>query len=141
MNVKVVWDTPDQKILRLVFQPRWTRDGLNQALEVAWHTLEKLDHKSHIVVDQTGGNVPASVFLTQAKLLSTLAEHPQAGSLIVIGADEETRALCEMVSYRNTLCEHFHFADTLEDAYSLLSQLDFVAGLNDLFNSGYAALS
>lgn len=135
MNVKVVWDTPDHTILRLIFEPRWTRDALHKALEVAWQTLEHLKHTAHIIVDQTGGHVPASIFITQAKLLTTLAEHPHAGSLIVIGADDETRSLCDTATYHNSLCENLHFADTLDDAYSVLAQLDFVAGLNNLFDS------
>jgi len=131
MTVRLVWDTPDQTILRLIFQPRWTRESFHTALDVAWQTLDQLQQPAHIIIDQSSGNVPASVFLTQAKPLNTLAEHIHAGALIVVGASEETRALCEMVSYRNTLCEHFRFTDSLDDAYSVLSQLDFVAGLNN----------
>lgn len=146
MNIDVIWDTPDQKIIRLIFQRRWTREGFYAALQEAHALLERAQQPTHIVIDYSGANIPASVFLAQAKSLHHLAAHPNASACVVVGATEETRALCETVSYRNTLCHPFRFVDTLDDAYAVLSQLDFVAGLNNLLGdwprtSGVAASS
>ncbi len=132
--MQVMWDNPEQTILRLVFEPQWTRDHFRVGLETIWQTLDQINYPANVILDQTAAAMPASGFFAHAKVMGGLSEHPHIGAIIIVGADRETRALCATASYRNTLCQHLNFVDTLEDAYAVLSQLDFVAGLNNLLD-------
>lgn len=132
--MQVIWDNNEQTVLRLVFEPHWTRDQLRSSLDTIWQTLEQANHAINIIIDQTETPISASDFVNHAKLIGGLVEHANAGALAIVGADRETRALCSTASYRNTLCRNLNFVDTLDEAYDVFAQLDFVAGLNNMMD-------
>lgn len=139
MSVTLTWDAPDQSIIRLIYEARWTQRDFQIALAQIESLLDSNQRSVNIIIDQQGVNVAPGVFLTHAKALCSITDHPRAGNMVVVGAPDATRELCEMAANRNTFCHHLQFASTLDDAYNILYHLDFVASVNSLLPDDWHA--
>jgi hypothetical protein len=132
MSVTLTWDAPDQSIIRLIYGPNWTQKDFQIALGQLASTLNSVHHSTHIIIDQGQADVSPGIFLTHAKSLCAITDHPNAGAVVVVGASDSARELCEMAANRNTFCNNLRFAPMLDDAYNILFHLDFVASINNL---------
>jgi hypothetical protein len=132
MSVTLAWDAPDQSILRLIYERNWTQKDFQIVLSQLASVLNSLQHSVHIIIDQEQAEVSPGVFLNHAKSLCSITDHPNAGVVVVVGASDAARELCEMAANRHSFCHNLRFAPILEDAHNILYHLDFVANINNL---------
>lgn len=132
MSVSLTWDAPDQSIIRLIYGRNWTQKDFQTALGQVAATLDSIQHSVHLVIDQEQAEVSPGIFLTHAKSLCTITTHPNIGAVVVVGASDAARELCEMAANRHAFCHNLRFAPMLDDAYNILFHLDFVASVNNL---------
>ena len=132
MSVIVTWDAPDQNIIRFIYENNWTQKDFQIALAQLASMLDSLQQSVHIVIDQEQAEVSPGIFLTHAKSICSITNHPNADAVVIVGASDAARELCETAANRHTFCHNLRFAPTLDDAYNILFHLDFVASVNSL---------
>lgn len=120
MSIKVVWDNPEQTIIRFIYDGPWTIDELHMAMEQAWSLQDKVQHTVNTIVDvRQSGLVPQGILSQGRPLLGH--HHPNQEKTVIVGANTLIRALfhtCQKI-YTPAI-RNYTLVETLDEAYELL---------------------
>ncbi len=128
MDLTVSWGDAKKSHIRFTSDGSWTRAPLTAAVAEILHLLNSSALSVHIMIELQAARVTTSEFIGSAQYLKTLIQHPKTRHILVIGASAETESLCKSYPAFN----HFHFANTLDEGYTLLSQLDYLSSVGGL---------
>jgi hypothetical protein len=122
MGITVIWDNPEQTIIRYIYDGSWSMDEFYPALQAARDMMDAVNHQVGIIIDvQKSKLVPNGVLSHGTKV--TMNKHPNQGKSIVVGAGGLVRTLFDVYKkvYRSNFDEAaFDFVTTLGEARSLL---------------------
>ena len=93
MNIDIIWDNPDQTILRYVFKPRWTWADLHNAMKEASRQMETVNHKVDIIMDVTQASLIPSGAIAQAQKAFATPKHGNAGITVVVSSSSFAQTL------------------------------------------------
>ena len=121
MPITIAWDNTDHTIVRLTFTGHW---GWDEFYAAHTSTYDLMDHQLHpvpILIDlQHNQAIPKNMLVHLRKL--SLNAHPNAGSVVVVGANKIIQAITDIVQrvYGGTGWQ-FRMVPTLEAGRQLLA--------------------
>lgn len=129
MAIQVVWDNPEKKIIRYIYDGRWTWEDLARAREIVHEMLDTVDYRVGIIVDVHKSTMLPNGALTRARQMArvTPKSHKNEGSTVIVGADTLIRSLFEMFrKIYSTLSGNIAvtFVSSLDEAREILSKRD-----------------
>ncbi|MEP6984181.1 MAG: hypothetical protein ABI970_01185 [Chloroflexota bacterium] len=122
MGITVIWDNPEQTILRYVYNGQWNLDNFYQALQESRDMMDKVDHRVGLIIDVQNSKLVPNGVLSHGKNVA-LRKHPNQGKSIIVGASGFVRTLFDVYKkvYRTSFDESaYAFSTTLDDARNLL---------------------
>ena len=118
MGITVLWDNPDQSIIRFVYVGSWSFGDLFDAMQEARNLMDTVDHPVHGIIDMRESKLIPNGTLSLARNV-TMRKHPNQGKSVIVGANGFVRTLYDVYRkvYRTTFDESaYSFASTLEEA-------------------------
>jgi len=122
MGITVVWDNPEQTILRYIYNGQWNLDNFYQALQESRNMMDTVDHRVGLIIDVQNSKLVPNGVLSHGKNVG-LHKHPNQGKSIIVGASGFVRTLFDVYKkvYRTSFDEAaYAFSATLDDARNLL---------------------
>lgn len=119
MNIDVIWDNPEQTILRYVFKPRWNWNDLHTAMKEATLLMDEIDHRVDIIMDVSSASLIPSGAIAQAQKAFATPKHANAGITVVVSTSSFAQALVAVgrkLSGRAAQNWEMDFVTTLEQA-------------------------
>lgn len=120
MKINTDWAGDSKTIICSVFGDGWTwEDFVDNANHVSM-LLDQVDHPVNLVVHMQARHAPRNLLAhlptaSQAPLFT----HPNAGLLIVVGAEGITRAIAGILTKTYHLRRRVRLVETLEEAYAI----------------------
>ena len=124
MSISVVWDNPEQTIIRYIYNGQWNLDNFYHVLQESREMMDTVDHRVGLIIDVQNSKLVPNGVLSHGKNVS-LRKHPNQGKSIIVGASGFVRTLFDVYKkvYRTSFDETaYAFATTLDDARGLLTQ-------------------
>jgi len=124
MSITVVWDNPEQTILRYIYNGQWNLDNFYHALQESREMMDTVNHRVGLIIDVQNSKLVPNGVLSHGKNVS-LRKHPNQGKSIIVGASGFVRTLFDVYKkvYRTSFDEGaYAFASSLDDARNLLLQ-------------------
>jgi len=120
MPTRVEWVDAEQTILLYVFEDPWTWPEMYVILNQSWNMLESGEGPVDSIVDmQHGRNVPMNVMAQFIRLARV--QHPRTRlRILVSGGGMMMTMLNLFVKIYNKPRDHYHFADTREEAFAII---------------------
>jgi len=122
MAIQIVWDNPEQTVIREVFDARWTWDDFDAAKTQIDSLIQGVPHLVGLIFD-----LPANVFFPRnalthgKKFVDTL--HPQIYLLVLASSNTLLRALFDMFKKVYPLAaKRVRWLATVDDAREFLAQ-------------------
>lgn len=132
MGVNVSWDSY-HTTLCLTYTKGWSQVDLGNASAHALEMLNQSARPVQILIDLLDVRLASGEFISHAGILKPITQHPQARHVVVVGAAAETQEICQ--SY--PAFRHYHFAATQDEGFDLVSQLDYLTSIENLYvNAG-----
>ena len=122
MSITVIWDNPEQTIIRYVYNGQWNLDNFYHALQESREMMDTVNHRVGLIIDVQNSKLVPNGVLSHGKNVS-LRKHPNQGKSIIVGASGFVRTLFDVYKrvYRTSFDETaYAFATNLDDARSLL---------------------
>jgi hypothetical protein len=122
MSITVVWDNPEQTIIRYIYNGQWSLDNFYQALQESREMMDTVNHRVGLIIDVQNSKLVPNGVLSHGKNVS-LRKHANQGKSIIVGASGFVRTLFDVYKkvYRTSFDETaYAFASTLDDARSIL---------------------
>ena len=122
MSITVVWDNPEQTILRYIYNGQWNLDNFYHALQESREMLDTVNHRVGLIIDVQNSKLVPNGVLSHGKNVS-LRKHPNQGKSIIVGASGFVRTLFDVYKkvYRTSFDETaYAFATSLDDARDVL---------------------
>jgi len=123
VNIDIVWDNPDQTILRYVFRQRWTWADLHNAMKEASRQMETVTHKVDIIMDVTQASLIPSGAIAQAQKAFATPKHHNAGITIVVSSSSFAQTLVAVgrkLSGRAAQNWEMEFANSIDLAHEVI---------------------
>lgn len=124
MDIQVVWDNPQQNIIRITLKRGWTWDDLQRAIQESDDLIISVPQVVHLLIDiREAGGVPREWMTRAGELFARGEARPNEGQKIVVGAGMLIRAAYQgflAVYGRNLQGRPFQFAATVEEARTLI---------------------
>jgi hypothetical protein len=125
MAIQVIWDNPEQTIIRYIYDGRWTWEDLARARDEVHRMLDTVDYRVGIIVDVQKSSMLPSGALTRARQMATATPkyHQNEGSTVIVGANTLIRSLFDMFrKIYTTLSGNIviDFATSLDEARRIL---------------------
>jgi len=123
MSINVVWDNPEQSIVRFIYNGQWNLDDFYHALQESRDMMDTVNHRVGIIIDVQNSKLVPNGVLSHGKNVS-LRKHPNQAKSIIVGASGFVRTLFDVYKkvYRNSFDESsYAFSSSLDDARGLLS--------------------
>lgn len=131
MNIQTTWDNESQTILRFLYRRcGWEWHDFYAALEQARIFLNESKQQVGVVIDIGNAGLTPGIFMSQAKILYELKQHPSVSLVVVIGADRFIEALYTASTAGVPVADQFYFAQSLEDAHTILETVNEVPPIN-----------
>lgn len=126
MGVQIRWDNEEHTVLHFEMTDPWTWEQMHEAINTSTVMLDTVNHKAHFIFDLGGSHTVPSNALTQLRMLMRKS-HPNSGASVIVGAQKTAfmrfaRSLLEMAHKLNKAQWQFFFADTLDEARTILRQ-------------------
>lgn len=134
MTIQVVWDDPEQTIIRLIFPPQWTWRQLSNSYERANALIEAAPGRVDLIFDAHETPLLPDGALTHLRdLLRQM--HPRTGLIVVVeGPDPKINRLGRiLVSFlQRFFWLHYSilYTDSLDDARAILSHYADLASVS-----------
>jgi len=122
MGITVVWDNPEQTIVRYIYNGQWNLDNFYQALQESREMMDKVDHRVGLIIDVQNSKLVPNGVLSHGKNVA-LRKHSNQGLSVIVGASGFVRTLFDVYKkvYRTSFDESgYAFTATLDDARNLL---------------------
>jgi hypothetical protein len=125
MNIYSAWDNQQQTIIRFLYRRGgWEWHDFYAALEQTRILLENRRQSVGFIIDISNAALTPGIFMSQAKILYEIKQHPSVSLVIVLGADRFIEALYASSMSSAPLEDQFYFARTLEDAHIILDTVN-----------------
>jgi hypothetical protein len=124
MSITVVWDNPEQTIVRYIYNGQWSLDNFYHALQESRDMMDTVNYRVGLIIDVQNSKLVPNGVLSHGKNVS-LRKHPNQGKSIIVGASGFVRTLFDVYKkvYRTSFDEGaYAFASSLDDARNLLLQ-------------------
>ncbi len=124
MGITVVWDNPEQTVLRYIYSGQWNLDNFYQALQESREMMDKVHCRVGVIIDVQNSKLVPNGVLSHGKNVS-VRKHPNQGKSIIVGASGLVRTLFDVYKkvYRTSFDDSaYAFAATLEEARKALLQ-------------------
>ena len=122
MGITVVWDNPEQTILRYIYNGQWNLDNFYIALQESRDMMDTVNHRVGLIIDVQNSKLVPNGVLSHGKNVA-LRKHPNQGLSVIVGASGFVRTLFDVYKkvYRSSFDESgYAFTATLDDARNLL---------------------
>ncbi len=122
MSITVIWDNPEQTIIRYIYNGQWNLDNFYHALQESREMMDTVNRRVGLIIDVQNSKLVPNGVLSHGKNVS-LRKHPNQGKSIIVGASGFVRTLFDVYKrvYRTSFDETaYAFATNLDDARSLL---------------------
>jgi len=124
MGITVIWDNPEQTIIRFIYDGAWNLDNFYHALQESRDLMDKVDHRVGLIIDVQNSKLVPNGVLSHGKNVS-LRKHANQGKSIIVGASGFVRTLFDVYKkvYRSSFDETaYGFATSLDEARTTLLQ-------------------
>ena len=122
MSISVVWDNPEQTIIRYIYNGQWNLDNFYHALQESREMMDTVNHRVGLIIDVQNSKLVPNGVLSHGKNVS-LRKHTNQGKSVIVGASGFVRTLFDVYKkvYRSSFDETaYAFATNLDDARALL---------------------
>ena len=122
MPITVTWDNPEQTIIRLTFEGRWTWDEHRATANQISDLLRDVNAPVDLIVDFQSTHVPDNAIrYTEAGI--AFFWHPQTRMTVLVGVQGFIRTLLMLfIQTYPQRAQQFFFAGTVEHAYDVLAR-------------------
>jgi len=131
VGIKVTWDDPEQHTIRYIFAGEWNWGEVFSAINISDSWLNEREQKTPFIIDlRKSDDKVAEKSLGNVRRLVEKA-HPHTGLIVIVGFSQSpviqlTKSILAMLERISTAKRTFYFADTLDDARSIISKkIDF----------------
>jgi hypothetical protein len=122
MPITVTWDNPEQTIIRLTFEGRWTWDEHRATANHISDLLRDVNAPVDLIVDFHSCHVPDNA-IRYTESGTAFFWHPQARLTVLVGVQGFIRTLLMLFIQTYPQWAHqFLFAGTIEHAYEVLAR-------------------
>lgn len=118
MGIRVQWDSDEKKIVRYIYEERWTWEDLHYARSQVREWLEELDYQVDVIVDVQNSRLVPNGVLAQGRMFADTS-HRNEGHTVVVGANGLMRSMYELFGKVYTRLSNkivIEFAGTLDEA-------------------------
>jgi hypothetical protein len=123
VNIDIIWDNPEQTILRYVFKPRWTWADLHNAMKEASVQMETVSHKVNIIMDLSQASLIPGGAIAQAQKAFATPKHANAGITVVVSSSSFAQTLAAIgrkLSGRAVQNWEMEFATSIDLAHEVI---------------------
>jgi hypothetical protein len=123
MGVTTKWFNEEHSAIHHIYEGRWTWEEMYAILDEAVEMLETVDHMVDLIADMQNASLLPSGTVGQFNRIRGLLNHPQVGSVIVVGASRLVQTFAEVFKKVSpNLQQEILFASDLTEVDAILQK-------------------
>lgn len=122
MNIQVMWDDPQKRVLRYEFSTIWDWGDLFAAQTLAWEMLDSVEHDVGVIMHGAEGMKLPNMSLTHGRTAFSKL-HPHTCCVVIVAQDSFTRMILSMLkTVSSRASQMLQVASSLDEAHGLLDE-------------------